>query len=164
MILQGKARTPVREVVLHCAAIKTGQFAHMNPFQMFATVNRWHIERGFKSFGYHGLITPDGVWYRGRPFEQVGAHVIGHNSGTLGFLLIESRQITHVGTFSDWFTPAQDKCLRLLLDDLAAKGVDRITGHNDHAKKLCPGFRVSEWFKPDPAKGDNFVTLNPSRP
>lgn len=147
MIYQGKSRAPVREVVLHCAAIKTGQFAGMHPFQMFATVNRWHVERGFKGFGYHGLISPDGTWYRGRPFDQVGAHVIGHNAGTLGFLLIESRQIKEIGTFADYFTPAQDMALRAILRDLReTHGIQTVTGHNDYAQKLCPGFKVAEWI------------------
>lgn len=148
MIYQGKARYPVREVVLHCAAINTGQMAHMNAFQMFATVNRWHRERGFtKGFGYHGLITPDGVWYRGRPFGVIGAHVQGHNAGTLGFLLIESQKVERIGQFSDWFTPAQDMALRAILRDLReSHGIHTVTGHNDYAPKLCPGFRVTEWL------------------
>lgn len=149
MIYQGKARHPVREVVLHCAAINTGQFDGMPPLQVFATINRWHVERGFANgFGYHGLIMPNGTWYRGRPFEMIGAHVQGHNAGTLGFLLIESRKITHLGQFSDWFTQEQAAALRGLLDGLVQRGVNRISGHNDYAPKLCPGFRVdaADWF------------------
>ncbi|WP_010139567.1 hypothetical protein [Oceanicola sp. S124] len=62
MIYQGKARYPVREAVLHCCAINTGQFDHMTPFQVFTTVNRWHTERGFSNgFGYHALCMPDGT-------------------------------------------------------------------------------------------------------
>ena len=150
MIYQGKARHPVKEVVLHCAAIKTGQFAHMTPFQVFATINRWHTERGFtQGFGYHGLFMPDGTFYSGRPFSMVGAHVKGHNAGTLGFLLIESREITHVGDFADWFTAAQSTALKAKLQDLrASHGIESISGHNDYAPKLCPGFKVHshEWL------------------
>lgn len=148
MIYQGKARHPVREVVLHCAAINTGQFDGMSPRQVFSEINRWHTERGFKNgFGYHGLIMPSGIYYRGRPVDMIGAHVIGHNAGTLGFLLIESRKITHVGKFSDWFTDAQDKVLRGILEDLRhSHGIQTVTGHNDHANRLCPGFRVRDWL------------------
>lgn len=156
MIYQGKARHPVKEVVLHCAAIKTGQFSHMTPFQVFATINRWHTERGFtQGFGYHGLFMPDGTFYSGRPFTMVGAHVKGHNAGTLGFLLIESREIkapedgAPPSVFDDWFTSAQRWALRLTLKDLrASHGIERISGHNDYAPKLCPGFKVHshEWL------------------
>lgn len=149
MILQGKSKTPVTEVILHCAAIKTGQFSQMNPFQMFSEVNRWHLERGFKNgFGYHGLITPDGIWYKGRPLEMIGAHCIDHNVGTLGFLLIESRQILNIGTFADYFTKKQAQTVHGLLADLARKGVVKVSGHNDYAPKLCPGFSVvsTDWL------------------
>lgn len=146
MIYQGKARYPVREAVLHCAAIRTGQFDAMRPFQVFSIVNRWHVERGWKGFGYHGLIMPKGEYYPGRPFDMIGAHVKGHNRGTLGFLLIESRKVERIGDFTDWFTPPQRETL---LDTLASvDGIERVTGHNDHAPKLCPGFKVqsADWL------------------
>lgn len=147
MIFQGKARYPVREAVLHCAAIRTGQFAGMRPFQVFAIVNRWHIERGFKSFGYHGLFMPDGFFYSGRPFDQIGAHVIGHNAGTLGFLLIESRQVTRIADDPrEWFNGFQlDEVGRFLRK---VPGLEKVSGHNDYAPKLCPGFKVktSDWL------------------
>lgn len=146
MIFQGKARYPVREAVLHCAAIRTGQFNGMRPFQVFMTINRWHIERGFKCFGYHGLIMPDGEYYSGRPYSMIGAHVIGRNAGTLGFLLIESRKIDRVGEFADWFTEAQAARLRFVLRTVP--GLEQVTGHNDYAAKLCPGFKVktADWL------------------
>lgn len=156
MIYQGKARYPVREAVLHCAAIRTGQFAHMRPFQVFATINQWHHERGFKNgFGYHGLFMPDGTFYAGRPFDMIGAHVLGHNAGTLGFLMIESRQIVEPkagdppSVFSDWFTSAQAFAVKAKLQELrASHGLEKVSGHNDYAPKLCPGFKVisSEWM------------------
>ncbi|BAQ71540.1 lysozyme (plasmid) [Rhodovulum sulfidophilum] len=147
MIYQGNERLPVREAVLHCAAIKSGQFSHMRPFQVFATVNRWHTERGFSNgFGYHGLFMPDGTWFPGRPFEMIGAHVKGHNTGTLGFLLIESRQIDRMGRFEDFFTEAQRCALTAKLAELP--GLETVSGHNDYAPKLCPGFKVrsEDWL------------------
>lgn len=147
MFTHGKNSTPVREVILHCAAIKTGQFKNMRPFQVFATINKWHTERGFKNgFGYHGLIMPDGWFYSGRPYSMIGAHCIGKNTGALGFLLIESREITHVGQFDDWFTQAQAARLRNLLGSIP--GLEKVSGHNDYAPKLCPGFKVKteDWL------------------
>lgn len=147
MIYQGNQRHPVGEAVLHCAAIKSGQFSHMHPFQVFATVNRWHLERGFSNgFGYHGLIMPDGSWFPGRPFDMIGAHVKGHNTGTLGFLLIESREITRMGRFEDFFTEAQRQAVKAKLAELP--GLLKVSGHNDYAPKLCPGFHVQseDWL------------------
>lgn len=147
MIYQGKARTRVREAVLHCAAIRTGQFDGMTPFQVFTIINRWHTERGFTNgFGYHGLFMPDGTFYSGRPFDMIGAHVLGHNTGTLGFLLIESRKIDRMGEFDDWFTKAQRDSLWLKLNHI--DGLEKVSGHNDYAPKLCPGFKVEteDWL------------------
>lgn len=141
MILHGN--TPVEEVVLHCAAIRTGQFDGKSAFEVFATINRWHTERGFTNgFGYHALIMPDGEIYEGRPWTMIGAHVIGQNRGTLGVLLIEKRQVSRIATFEDYFTAAQRTALCSYLDRVPA--LKRVTGHNDYARKLCPGFRVSE--------------------
>lgn len=149
MIYQGEAKYPVDEVVLHCAAIKTGQFAHMSAFQVFATVNRWHVERGFRGFGYHGLVMPDGRYLSGRPWSSIGAHVRENNRGTLGLLLVESREIKGIGEFGEYFTEAQrNEVVRFV----RAVGVTRLSGHNDYAPKLCPGFRV---------RGEVFPELSP---
>lgn len=147
MIEQGNARYPVREVILHCAAINSGQFDGMSAFQVFSVINRWHRERGFKSFGYHGLFMPDGTWLSGRPFDEIGAHCKERNRGTLGFLLIESRKIDEIRRFCDYFTPEQASALRSRLAEI--EGVHTVTGHNHYAAKLCPGFVVqsSDWLR-----------------
>lgn len=147
MIYQGKARHPVREVVLHCAAVSTGYFKGYTPFAVFSAVNRWHHERGFKNgFGYHGLFMPDGTFYGGRPFYMIGAHCVDHNRGTVGFLLVESRKIEAVGEFADYFTEAQAQSLLCKISDLP--GITRVSGHNDYANRLCPGFKVQsrDWL------------------
>ncbi len=169
MILQGKVKTPVKEVVLHCAAIPTGFFDGQRPFQVFATINKWHTERGFKNgFGYHGMFMPDGQFYEGRPFSMIGAHVMGHNVGTLGFLLIEGREIKlpkgytlEDCRFDMWFTRQQELALQARLRTI--EGIEKVSGHNDYAPKLCPGFKVrsSDWLPASafPRRGDNFVTV-----
>lgn len=146
MIYQGKDREPVREVILHCAAIKNGQFNGYSPFKVFSTVNRWHKERGFSSFGYHGLFMPDGAFWPGRHPETQGAHTLGHNGGTIGLLLIESSEIKELGLFEDYFTEAQRAAVRAKI--AAFGGIERVRGHNDYAAKLCPGFKVhsADWL------------------
>ena len=149
MIYQGKARHKVGEVVLHCAAINTGQFDGMTPLNVFTEINRWHRERGFKGFGYHGLIMPNGQYYSGRPFSEIGAHVIGHNQGTLGILLIESRKIKELGCWADYYTRAQAATLKALLEGWRTNhGIEKVSGHNDYANKVCPGFQVGvgQWL------------------
>ncbi|MBY5970815.1 N-acetylmuramoyl-L-alanine amidase [Ferrimonas balearica] len=147
MIYQGKAGYPVREAILHCCAINTGQFKHMTPLQVFTTVNQWHMERGWRNgFGYHGLFMPDGTFFEGRPFKMIGAHCIERNRGSLGFLLIESTKIKRIGTFGDYFTEAQRLAVKAKLAEIP--GLEKVSGHNDYAPKLCPGFKVqsSDWL------------------
>lgn len=147
MILQGKNKTPVREVILHCAAIPSGYFKGQTGFQVWSTINRWHRERGFTNgFGYHCLVMPDGEIQSGRPCEMIGAHVIGHNVGTLGVLMIESRKIDVMATFGAWFTDDQRKAVQKWI--AAKPGIEKVSGHNDYAPKLCPGFKVrsDDWL------------------
>lgn len=141
-------RVPVREAILHCAAIKTGQFAGWSARQVFCEINRWHIQRGFlNGFGYHGLFMPDGTFYPGRPFDKMGAHVIGRNLGTLGFLLIESREVENVADDPlEWFKQDQLEEVGRFLRRI--DGLEKVSGHNDYGRKLCPGFRVhtEDWL------------------
>ncbi|MCB5410306.1 N-acetylmuramoyl-L-alanine amidase [Pseudogemmobacter faecipullorum] len=147
MYFHGKNRVPVTEAILHCAAIPTGYFKGASPFEVFSKVNQWHTERGFKNgFGYHALIMPSGVVYKGRPYDMIGAHTLGKNSGTIGILLIESVKIERIGQFYDYFTERQYGALRIFLRQFP--GLTKVSGHNDYAKRLCPGFMVNsdEWL------------------
>lgn len=159
MIYQGKARHPVTEVMLHCAAVSTGYFHAQTPFQVFSTINRWHHERGFKNgFGYHGLFMPDGAFFAGRPPEMIGAGCIGHNQGVIHYLLIERVKVVlpkgyrlEDARFHHWFTEAQRQTLLAKIASLP--GIMLVSGHNDYAPKLCPGFKVqsADWL-PHPAQ------------
>lgn len=142
MIYQGKARYPVVEVVLHCAAVKGGWHNGKKPEAVRAEIEAWHKARGFSQIGYHGLFMPDGTFVQGRQFETIGAHVVERNRGTLGFLMIESATITKMGRFEDFFTEAQRKAVRAKIKGI--DGIKWVTGHNDYAQKLCPGFKVED--------------------
>ncbi len=146
VIRQGSAGYPVNEVVLHCAAVKADWYIDKTPAEAKAEVHRWHLARGFSGFGYHALVMPDGKSIAGRPYTQIGAHVMERNRGTIGILMIESNTITSIGEFGDWFTEAQRLSVRKLIGALA--GIRWVTGHNDYANKLCPGFKVesADWL------------------
>ncbi len=141
MIMQGKAGYPVEEVMLHCAGVPNGYFTGQRALQVFTTINKWHVERGWRGFGYHGLFMPDGEYFAGRPFKQIGAGCIGRNRGVIHFLMIESRKVGWIADDPlEWFTFAQLQAVR---NDIAAlPGIKRVSGHNDYADKVCPGFRV----------------------
>jgi N-acetylmuramoyl-L-alanine amidase len=164
-------------IVIHCAATPNGKDIKV------AAIDAMHKARGFKRdsqavrslnpdlkhIGYHYVIEVDGTIRTGRGIEEVGAHVQGSNSKSIGICLI--------GT--DKFTDAQWTALRTLVIGLAAEISGRdimhvdsalaaykdmgisIKGHRDYSPdlngdgqitrnewiKICPGFEVASWIK-----------------
>lgn len=142
-------------IILHCTATRADWWASRTTNQKVAEIRRWHVEdNGWSDIGYHFLIDRNGKIATGRPIERDGAHVIGHNKGTIGISLFGGHGSSETDDFSVNFTPEQDKALRTLIADLRAKYGDvPVTGHNVYAAKACPGFRVGPWLaeKPDAA-------------
>ena len=139
----------VNEVVLHCAALNQSQlkqFSKMNAVQIKAEIDVWHRAREFNGFGYHGLFMPSGQFLEGRPYTTQGAHVVERNRGSIGFLMIESQEILKMGKFENFFTEMQRQAVRQKIKELP--GIKWVTGHNDYANKLCPGFKVKyeDWL------------------
>lgn len=148
---------PLHGIIVHCTAT-TANWWHDKPASAkVAEVKRWHTlkppnGRGWKDIGYHFLIDRDGTVATGRPLDQVGAHVQGHNTGTIGISLFGGHGSNEKDQFSDHFTIAQDKALRELIATLqAAYGPLTVTGHNQYAAKACPGFYVPAWLTQPPA-------------
>lgn len=139
MILQGLNRYPVSEAVLHCAAVPSGWYMKNTDQQMVEHIRAWHIQRGWKDIGYHYVVPPNGFTLVGRPCDQIGAGVVGHNRGVLHIVMIERSEITRIGKFADYFTPMQRYAVRRLVRQ---HSITEVRGHNDYAPKLCPGFRV----------------------
>ena len=147
MIYQGKAKYPVREAVLHTSATPKSWAEGKTDEQIFAEIRRWHVEeRGWREIGYHFVIMPGGARYFGRDRAEIGAHVQGHNRGTIGICMVGPG--TPIGQPEDHYTEAQIAETKRLLAWLSEQGVERVTGHNDHAARDCPGFRVrqADWM------------------
>jgi N-acetylmuramoyl-L-alanine amidase len=143
MMLQGANRYPVEEAVLHCAAVPSGWYMQHRNDEVVSVIRRWHVQRGWRDIGYHYVITPDGEHMTGRPADQIGAGVVGHNRGVLHILMIERFQVNRIGKFHDYFTEKQRDTVRKLCRTF---GITQIRGHNDYAPKLCPGFKVKADF------------------
>lgn len=130
---------PISEIIVHCTATPEGK-----DFTV-ADVRAWHKARGFSDIGYHYLIYPDGRIMLGRPIGQVGAHVQGHNGGTIGISYFGG--VSADGkTAKDTRTHRQRSSLLWLVQTLIAKhkGVRKVTGHNQYANKACPSFDVRQ--------------------
>lgn len=142
MIYQGSKKYRVNEVVLHCAAVPGDWHKNKTAAQVREIIEGWHRKKGWRAIGYHGIFMPDGTFIQGRAFTEIGAHVVERNRGTIGFLMIESQTITKISRFEDWFTEMQRKAVKAKIKSLP--GIQWVTGHNDYASKLCPGFKVRD--------------------
>lgn len=140
----------VDEIILHCADVgRNWSFEHTAE-QAVSEVDRWHRNRGWKGIGYHYVIMPDGSWCQGRDTQDIGAHTLNRNAHSIGVLLCEKEEIKRLAQFSTYFTRAQwDRVVTIS----RTLGISKISGHNDYANKLCPGFKVPKDFLLYPPKG-----------
>jgi N-acetylmuramoyl-L-alanine amidase len=139
----------ITDIVIHCSATRANVDEKITwPGEDIgaAEITKWHIARGFRTIGYHLVIRRSGLIEPGRPLEQVGAHVGGHNVGSLGICLVGG--ISETGKSENNFEPAQWAALKAKLLELKKTfpGV-RILGHRDYpgVKKACPCFDVGAW-------------------
>lgn len=148
---------PLNEIIIHCTATRPDWWSQRSTADKVAEVKRWHVEdRGWKDIGYHFLIDRNGYTVNGRPLDQIGAHTVGKNIGTIGIALFGGHGSAADDKFADHFTPDQDQSLRALLVRLMKQypSINTISGHNQHAAKACPGFSVPSWYakaRPQPA-------------
>lgn len=86
-------------IVWHCSASRWGRLKE---------IDKWHRERGWDGVGYHAVILNGNIERRrhsslfdgnielGRSFDEVGAHVKGLNSKSIGICLVgEKGRFTH---------------------------------------------------------------------
>lgn len=137
---------PINEIIIHCSATPEGKDYSV------ATIRKWHTDpkpkgNGWKDIGYHYVIYRDGTIHLGRPLDQIGAHTLNHNTGTIGICLIGGCAADGK-TPKDTRTDAQKEALytlcKILCDTL---GINKISGHREYAAKACPSFDVHAWRK-----------------
>lgn len=147
MIRQGKAQHPVTEACIHTSATTDAWWRGKTVEAMRDEIRVWHVrDRGWRDIGYHRVIAPDGKMATGRSLYEVGAGVQGHNQGVVHICLVPVHTIERMGTFDDFYTKSQRITLRnylLELETLAGVRL-KVTGHNQFAAKLCPGFIVEQ--------------------
>ena len=144
----------INEVIIHCTATRPNWWEGRSAEEKVREVRQWHLDRGWSDVGYHYLIDRDGSVVPGRPVEKIGAHVKGHNKGTIGVALFGGHGSASTDQFSDHFTQEQADALTHLLAELQQKfpSINKISGHNDYTNaKSCPGFKVDPWLRNKPA-------------
>jgi N-acetyl-anhydromuramyl-L-alanine amidase AmpD len=143
----------INKIILHCSATKEGQ--------NFTTtdIERWHKQRGFAKIGYHYVIYLDGSIHKGRDISEIGAHVQGQNSNSIGICYIGGLDAN--GKPKDTRTNAQKSAIVQLVADLKRQFPDsEVLGHRDYSPdrngdgiieewewlKACPCFDVKKEF------------------
>lgn len=138
---------PIDRIVIHCAATPAGRDVTV------AEIRRWHVEeRGWDDIGYHWVVGLDGSVWPGREEAWQGAHVAGHNNGSIGVCYVGGTDGR--GDPADTRTPEQRRVLPELLEAIAARhghvGEDgrrrrALFGHRDLDEgKACPSFDVAQ--------------------
>lgn len=129
----------ITEIILHCSATREGRDFRAKD------INNWHLDRGFKSIGYHYVIGLDGKIEEGRPESETGAHCLNHNSHSIGICYIGG--LDEQGKPKDTRTSEQRKALISLISDIRLRYPSAtIHGHNEFANKACPCFDVKKEF------------------
>lgn len=164
----------ITDIIIHCAATRNGDSlfrAHPNggaKIPPVAIIDDWHRQRGFKrsdearkrhnpqltSIGYHYVIYTNGTAATGRAEWEIGAHVAGQNSRSIGICLLGTDKFTTL----QWTRLAE---LVKLLQKQYPRA--RVLGHRDYSPdkngngiiepwewtKICPGFAVADWVNGD---------------
>ena len=103
----------INEIIFHCA----DTYAYMDIGKK--EIDSWHRARGWNGIGYHYVIRRDGTIEQGRPEEQVGAHVAGHNANSIGICYAGGKG--NHGWPEDNRTPAQRNSMINLVNELLEK-------------------------------------------
>lgn len=119
-----KKRTKTNRIILHHAAAINCTVDQ---------VDSWHKARGWTCIGYHFFVRKDGIIYRGRPEDTIGAHASNNNSDSIG--------ICAEGNFEIETMPeAQKIALKELVSYLKKKyNISIVQRHKDVGQTDCPG-------------------------
>ncbi|AWD92373.1 amidase [Dickeya phage Dagda] len=140
--VQFKTRKETNFIVIHCAATRPSMDVGVRE------IRQWHKQRGFFDIGYHYVIRRNGVIEEGRKQGQVGAHVAGYNSESVGVCLVGGVPENNVNGFEANFTDAQMVSLKALVGKLQADyKTAKVVGHHHlDSGKACPSFAVDLWM------------------
>lgn len=134
--------SPITHIVVHASAEPHGRPTRARD------IDRWHRQRGFRKIGYHYVIGTDGLVETGRAESEIGAHVSGHNKGTVGICLIGGLD-PKTNLPSPNFAPIQYSALYRVVADLKSRFPDaEVLGHRDFpgVSKACPCFDARGWW------------------
>jgi N-acetyl-anhydromuramyl-L-alanine amidase AmpD len=101
-------------------------------------IRKWHLERGFSDIGYHYVIRRNGKVETGREESQVGAHVQGHNSHSIGICWVGRSRISQE-QLDSLYAILRGLCHKYNLDP-----TEDVLGHCElDNKKTCPNLNMN---------------------
>ena len=136
----------INDIIVHCAYTKPSMDVGADE------IRQWHLDRGWSDIGYNYVIRRNGLIENGRDLdkdgnvdEEVGAHTLGHNKGSIGICLVGGMNEDGKPDFN--FTWTQLQSLRNLVQNLRTLYNCPVHGHRDYSDKPCPCFDVHSFFK-----------------
>lgn len=122
----------IDKIVVHCSATPEGRDVSAS------TIDDWHKQRGWSGIGYHFVVGLNGNIEYGRDLNKTGAHVKGHNTGSIGICYIGGLDSVSK-TAKDTRTSEQKESLLDLIKTLKKLHPQAtVHGHNEFSSKACP--------------------------
>jgi len=130
----------IDKIIVHCSATPEGRDVSA------ATIDDWHKQRGWSGIGYHYVVSLDGTIEYGRDINKTGAHVKGHNKGSIGLCYVGG--VDSDMNPKDTRTDEQKESLLLLIKTLKKMHPEaEVYGHRDFSTKACPSFDAKTEYK-----------------
>lgn len=135
----------IDSIVIHCSATREGQNVTAKD------IEKMHLQRGFKTIGYHWVVKLDGSVERGRPESMEGAHCntsgfskTAYNKHSVGICYIGG--IDKEGKPKDTRTPAQKDALHKLVAEICRRyKIKEIIGHRDTSPDKNNNDKIESW-------------------
>lgn len=132
-------------LVIHASDTPITWMAKAPTSAKVAEIRRWHTQdRGWSDIGYHLVIDRDGTVATGRPMGKIGAHVSGHNPGSIGVCLIGGMGYDRYSHPLDTYTHEQLLSLAKVIKYYSIG----YCGHHDlNIYKKCPCMNLHMFWK-----------------
>jgi hypothetical protein len=129
----------INKIIIHATASREGVE------QTVEDITKEHVNhRHFRTIGYHFVVYLDGSIHEGRPIEEVGAHVVGHNKDSIGIAYVGGTDSN--GKPKDTRTEAQKEVLRNKVNELKQMFPSaEVKGHRDYSEDLNKNGKIERW-------------------
>lgn len=166
-------------IMIHCLATSRQWGEGKSARDMMKEVTRWHTDpkpqgRGWRAVAYAAIVDYAGDAALGRDLdgdgnvlEETAAAARGWNTNAIHLAIAGGRGSHEHDKFEEHYTHRQDATLRAMILEIEAIAGRKMTlmGHNQVARKACPGFQVDQWWESKvPQEPDPLPAFTPDKP